>query len=104
MCICNPQLRTPFCNSFECQQALKDWNKLSEKDDLVEYKSKLAKLKFEVELAEASYKKALQECTHPEDFLSKEAKANTGNLCEEDNSYWYEFHCRLCNQRWSEDQ
>jgi len=30
--------------------------------------------------------------------------ANTGNWSSTDDSYWVDFHCPLCDKRWTEDQ
>jgi hypothetical protein len=42
------------------------------------------------------------ECKHP--FATKTAKADTGNWCKADDSYWYEFKCPDCGKFWQEDQ
>lgn len=45
----------------------------------------------------------LQEaCTH--EGLVKVPKANTGNWCKDDDSYWYECACPVCGKNWMEDQ
>lgn len=41
-------------------------------------------------------------CTHP--MATKEAKADTGNWCPADDSYWYEYKCPDCGRFWQEDQ
>lgn len=36
MCFCNPDIRTPFCDSFKCQQELKRKNDISTQMEEVE--------------------------------------------------------------------
>ena len=42
------------------------------------------------------------ECEHPN--VTKTAKADTGNFCPQDDSYWYEFRCPDCGKFWTEPQ
>lgn len=42
------------------------------------------------------------ECEHPN--VTKTAKADTGNWCPQDDSYWYEFRCPDCSKFWTENQ
>jgi len=44
------------------------------------------------------------ECSHPKGALTKKGGSNTGNWCSGDDRYWYDFHCGLCDKRWTEDQ
>jgi hypothetical protein len=55
----------------------------------------------------ALYKKIADiqaQCSHPEAVVTKVAQSYTGNWCEYDNTYWWEFNCDLCKKRWSEPQ
>jgi hypothetical protein len=45
-----------------------------------------------------------EQCPHPAEVVTKEAKADTGNWCPQDDSYWYNCHCQLCDKHWTEDQ
>jgi hypothetical protein len=49
-------------------------------------------------------KQIQKECSHPKSCLEKEAKSNSGNYDPSADRYWYDFHCTLCDKRWSEDQ
>jgi hypothetical protein len=41
-------------------------------------------------------------CKHPK--VQKVAGSNTGNWCNQDDSYWYDCFCPTCLKRWREDQ
>lgn len=41
-------------------------------------------------------------CAH--EGLIKVPKANAGNWCRDDDSYWYECTCPVCGKFWTEDQ
>jgi hypothetical protein len=43
-------------------------------------------------------KELLDTCTHPQQFITKKHKSNTGNWCPDDDHYWTEFYCDLCKQ------
>lgn len=43
-------------------------------------------------------------CTHPHQYLTIKADANTGNWDPNDDSYWYVIKCARCDSRWTEDQ
>jgi hypothetical protein len=43
-----------------------------------------------------------QACPHTN--VSRKAKADTGNWCPSDDTYWYEFKCPDCGKFWIEDQ
>lgn len=42
------------------------------------------------------------ECKHA--GLTGKYRANTGNYCPEDDSYWVEFSCPTCDKHWTEEQ
>jgi hypothetical protein len=42
-------------------------------------------------------------CEHPPETLRKEYKGNTGDYDPNDNRYWVEFKCWLCNKYWTAD-
>ena len=42
------------------------------------------------------------ECVHV--GLTGKYRANTGNYCPEDDSYWVEFKCPRCDKQWTEEQ
>lgn len=41
------------------------------------------------------------QCDHPDATLEREAMSNSGY---DYNDYWYDFHCKICDKRWREDQ
>lgn len=48
---------------------------------------------------------AIQEqCCHPSLVLEKIYKSNAGNYDPSCDCYWIDYHCGLCDKRWSEDQ
>lgn len=44
---------------------------------------------------------AQAECEHPD--LTGKYGSNTGNWCEQDDSYWLDLWCPTCGKRWSVD-
>jgi len=44
------------------------------------------------------------ECSHPQLCVTRVARADTGNWCADDDSYWYECSCSLCQKTWTEPQ
>jgi len=40
----------------------------------------------------------------PHEGLVGEYKGNSGNWDRNDDSYWIEFDCPVCNRHWNEDQ
>jgi hypothetical protein len=45
-----------------------------------------------------------ENCNHPESALEKKGNSSTGNWDPMDNCYWWEFHCKLCDKRWTKEQ
>lgn len=45
-----------------------------------------------------------EQCTHPKASLSAIAKGSTGNYDSFSDSYWIDFHCKLCDKKWNEPQ
>lgn len=43
-----------------------------------------------------------ENCTH--DFVTIEAKSDTGNYDRSQDCYWFSIECKCCNKRWNEDQ
>lgn len=44
------------------------------------------------------------ECGHPEKYLDKTYDGSTGGYDPSSDCYWINFHCKLCDKRWTEDQ
>lgn len=42
-------------------------------------------------------------CEHPTETLFAVAGANTGNWCPQDDCYWQDYRCQLCDKYWRED-
>lgn len=66
--------------------------------------SRVDDIKAEIKKLSAELKEIQDECSHPESCTTKVAKSNTGNYDPSCDRYWYDFHCSLCDKRWSEDQ
>lgn len=54
--------------------------------------------------ATAELERIQKECTHPKEGLDETARSNTGNYDPSADCYWVDFHCTLCDKRWSEDR
>ena len=62
------------------------------------------KLQNEIKYLQNQIREIQNECSHPESCLVKEYKGNTGNYDPTADCYWINFHCKLCDKKWSEDQ
>ena len=56
-----------------------------------------AKKKIEAGIAELA--KLRDECPHP--GLTGNYNSNTGNWCPQDDAYWLELRCPLCEKYWT---
>lgn len=105
MCYCDPYLRTPWCSSKICQDRLKIYQVSS--DVPAEYRGFLSeydKLKASADEANTKLAAHVASCKHPKQYVTRVAGSNTGNWCPDDDSYWYDCTCSLCNSKWQEDQ
>ena len=66
--------------------------------------SKIKELKMKIAECQAKIERIQEDCSHPEDYVTKINKGDTGNWCPQDDSYWKECHCDLCDKRWREEQ
>ena len=62
------------------------------------FRSKLDTLRRAIENMHKEIAELQNKCAHPEKYLKKVNKANTGNWCPQDDSYWTEFDCSLCGK------
>jgi len=60
------------------------------------------KYKQEIKDIESSIASIQTLCSHPEEAVTKVHKGSTGNPYEA-NEYWTNFHCELCDKRWTLD-
>jgi hypothetical protein len=65
---------------------------------------KVQTLKSEIKELQAKIEKIQSECSHPESARKETRGSDTGNWCPQDNSYWIDVECGLCEKRWREDQ
>lgn len=63
-----------------------------------------SKYKKVLKLLELRLSLVQKTCSHPEEFLNKEYKADTGNWCKDDDKYWISYKCDYCGKYWNEDQ
>lgn len=57
-------------------------------------------LKSQIKALEAQIKEVQDQCSHPKGVLKAKNASNTGNPYERD-SYWIDYHCQLCDKRWT---
>lgn len=69
-----------------------------------ETKNKVAHIKLHISELESSLRNIQENCDHPQRYLNKENKSNTGNYDPSEDSYWSEYHCEACDKRWSGEQ
>jgi len=43
-------------------------------------------------------------CVHPKKTVYKQTGANTGNYDPSADTYWTDYHCRICDKMWTEYQ
>ena len=65
----------------------------------------IEKLQLQRQQCQTKIKNIQSACTHPDDALTKVAKSDTGHWDwdRNDDSYWHEMHCHLCDKRWNVD-
>ena len=44
------------------------------------------------------------QCSHPKKDVKSKKGSSTGNYDPSSDSYWIDYHCTLCNKKWSKDQ
>lgn len=65
--------------------------------------TKIEELQLQIAQCSRQIKEIQAECSHPKSCLTKKHGADTGNWCPSDDSYWTDFHCSLCDKRWTEE-
>lgn len=60
-------------------------------------KKQIAKLYEEIEAIQ-------NECSHPKMAVTKTYRGSSGNYDRTCDGYWIDFHCKLCDKRWTESQ
>ena len=58
---------------------------------------------MEIEERQAKIRRIQNDCNHPEDCVTKKHGGSTGNYDPYDDRYWTDFHCSLCDKRWTMD-
>ena len=65
--------------------------------------SRVDEIRIEIQKLNDELKSIQEECSHPKACLTKEYGSDTGIWCRYDDSYWTNFHCNLCDKRWTEE-
>ena len=60
-------------------------------------------LKLEIAEIQSRITGIQNECSHPAAAVVKERFGDTGNYDPSSDKYWTEFHCTLCDKKWSKD-
>lgn len=42
-------------------------------------------------------------CSNPPEVVTFKHGASTGNYCQQDDCYWTDFKCGLCEKQWREE-
>lgn len=66
--------------------------------------NRVDEIKKQIETLQKELRQIQDECSHPHSCLKKEAHSNTGNYDPSNDCYWNNFHCSLCDKKWSVDQ
>lgn len=61
------------------------------KKQLESKRKKLRELEEEIEVLQSN-------CPHP--GLNEKHDSNTGNWDPSDDSYWIDYHCKICEKQW----
>ena len=64
--------------------------------------SVIANLKAQISALQEQIEEIQEQCSHPSACVTKKRGSDTGNFCPSDDSYWTDFHCTLCDKRWTE--
>jgi len=58
---------------------------------------------FEINKIKIKISEVQKSCTHPEEYkIRTGGGANTGNYDPSSDCYWSNYHCELCNKKWTE--
>jgi hypothetical protein len=61
-----------------------------------ELREQITKLQLQIKVIQ-------DECSHPSLCVTKKHFSDTSNWVRNEDSYWTEFHCSLCDKHWQED-
>lgn len=61
----------------------------------------IKKLEAEINVLQDKIKNIQDQCSHPESCLDKTHGSNTGNYDPHDDCYWTDYHCHLCDRKWT---
>ena len=64
----------------------------------------IAELRQQIAALETQIMGIQDECTHPSSALVKKSWGNTGNYDPSSDCYGTDYHCRLCDKKWTEVQ
>jgi hypothetical protein len=63
----------------------------------------IAELKEEISKLQTKIQSIQGNCNHPEEALTFVYKSDIGNWDRNEDSYWTNYTCNLCEKKWSED-
>ena len=66
--------------------------------------SKIKELQMKISECHAKIKRIQDDCSHPEDCVTKKYGGSSGNYDPTCDEYWIDFHCDLCDKRWRTEQ
>jgi hypothetical protein len=61
-------------------------------------------LKMQLAEIQAKIEQIQTECSHPESVRTRVPGSDTGNWCRQDDEYWYDHTCGLCEKQWRTSQ
>lgn len=64
---------------------------------VIEIKAEIQKLVDQLDSIQA-------DCSHPKGALKTKHGSSTGNYDPTSDSYWTDYHCTICDKKWTEDQ
>ena len=71
--------------------------------NIEEFKQLKIQLELKRDRAVTKLNLHLSTCIHPSEYVDVQHKGNTGNFDPSADSYWTEYHCKLCDKKWRKD-
>ena len=66
--------------------------------------NRVDEIKNQISILKEELNQIQLECSHPKSCLKKVSHSSTGNFDPDDNRYWYNYHCSLCDKSWTENK
>ena len=65
--------------------------------------TQIAELQAEIDEKRKQLGKLQAQCTHPAEAVNKKHDRSRGEVLVSEIEYWTNFHCTICDKRWTKD-